>query len=137
MARLSNSGILPCSERTGPRALLTRVEITDGDQNAVIAVQDDGPGFTEESATRAFHRFFRGPVESNSSEGAGLGLALVLRIAQLHSGNVAIGRGTYGRARVTVTLRCLAAQNQESCHQAVPGDTIALVGHTHCDSCGH
>ena len=66
-----------------------------------------------------------------------LGLALVLRIAQLHSGSVEIGRGTYGGARVTVTLRCLAAQNQESCHQAAPGDTIALVEHTHCDSGGH
>ncbi len=114
-----------------------RVEISDGDQKAAIAVQDDGPGFTEESATRAFHRFFRGPEESNSSEGAGLGLALVLRIAQLHSGSVEIGRGTYGGARVTVTLRCLAAQNQESCHQAAPGDTIALVEHTHSDSGGH
>ncbi len=113
-----------------------RVEISDGDQKAAIAVQDDGPGFTEESATRAFHRFFRGPQESHSSEGAGLGLALVLRIAQLHSGSVEIGRGTYGGARVTVTLRCLV-QNQESCHQAAPGDTIALVEHTHCDSGGH
>src|SRR5271165_3873808 len=87
-----------------------RVEITDGDQKAVIAVTDDGPGFTEESATRAFHRFFRGPEQSDFSEGAGLGLALVLRIAQLHSGTVEIGRGTYGGARVTVALRCLGTE---------------------------
>jgi signal transduction histidine kinase len=83
-----------------------RVEISDGDQSATIAVLDDGPGFSEESSTRAFHRFFRGPEESDSSDGAGLGLALVLRIAQLHSGSVDIGRGTYGGANVTVTLRC-------------------------------
>ena len=54
-----------------------RVEISDGDQKAAIAVQDDGPGFTEESAKRAFHRFLRGPEESNSSQGAGLALAFV------------------------------------------------------------
>ena len=84
-----------------------RVEISANEQHAVIAVVDDGPGFSEESSTRAFHRFFRGPEAINSSDGAGLGLAMVLRIAQLHSGSVDIGRGTYGGARVTVTLRYL------------------------------
>ena len=95
-----------------------RVEISDGDQSAAIAVVDDGPGFSEESSTRAFHRFFRGPEESNSSDGAGLGLALVLRIAQLHSGGVEIGRGTYGGARVTVTLRCLCPETTTGVSQA-------------------
>jgi signal transduction histidine kinase len=87
-----------------------RVEISESHQRAAIAVQDDGPGFSEESSARAFHRFFRGPELSNTSDGAGLGLALVLRIAQLHSGGVEIGRGPYGGARVTVTLRCLCPE---------------------------
>jgi len=87
-----------------------RVEISANDQYATIAVVDDGPGFSEESSTRAFNRFFRGPEAKNSSDGAGLGLAMVLRIAQLHSGDVEIGRGNYGGARVTVTLRCLCPE---------------------------
>jgi len=87
-----------------------RVEISANDQYATIAVVDDGPGFSEESSTRAFNRFFRGPEATNSSDGAGLGLAMVLRIAQLHSGDVEIGRGNYGGARVTVTLRCLCPE---------------------------
>ena len=87
-----------------------RVEIGANDQYATIAVVDDGPGFSEESSTRAFNRFFRGPEASNSTDGAGLGLAMVLRIAQLHSGDVEIGRGNYGGARVTVTLRCLCPE---------------------------
>ena len=85
-----------------------RVEISARDQDAVIAVVDDGPGFSEETSTRAFHRFFRGPEAINSSDGAGLGLAMVLRIARLHSGGVDIGRDTCGGARVTVTLGCLS-----------------------------
>jgi signal transduction histidine kinase len=87
-----------------------RIEISASDQHAVIAVADDGPGFSEESASRAFHRFFRGPEQIDSADGAGLGLALVLRIAQLHSGDVDIGRGTHGGARVTVSLRCLCEE---------------------------
>ena len=53
-----------------------------------VTVQDDGPGFSEESLTRAFHRFFRGPEESSSSEGVGLGLALVRRIVERHGGQI-------------------------------------------------
>jgi len=87
-----------------------RVEISTSDQYATITVVDDGPGFGEESSTRAFNRFFRGPEATNSSDGAGLGLAMVLRIAQLHSGNVEIGRGNYGGARITVTLGRLYAE---------------------------
>ena len=87
-----------------------RVEISANDQYATIAVVDDGPGFSEESSIRAFNRFFRGPEATDSSDGAGLGLAMVLRIAQLHSGDVEIGRGNYGGARVTVTLRCLCPE---------------------------
>ena len=88
-----------------------RVEISANDQYATIAVVDDGPGFSEESSTRAFNRFFRGPEATHSSDGAGLGLAMVLRISQLHSGTVEIGRGHFGGARVIVTLKYLCPES--------------------------
>jgi signal transduction histidine kinase len=81
------------------------IEIRDAKQSITLAVLDDGPGFTEETAARAFHRFFRGPEESKHFEGAGLGLALVLRIAHLHSGSVQLEPGINGGAKVTVSLR--------------------------------
>jgi len=78
----------------------------DGDGTTVtVTVQDDGPGFGEESAKRAFHRFFRGSEEGRPSDGAGLGLALVLRIARLHGGTVSIVAGIDGGAGVALTLR--------------------------------
>ncbi len=82
-----------------------RVEIHEADEGVTLAVLDDGPGFTEETAARAFHRFFRGPAENERFEGAGLGLALVLRIADLHAGTVELGAGIDGGAKVVVTLR--------------------------------
>jgi len=65
-----------------------------------IVVRDDGPGFNAESAQRAFHRFFRGSEEGRKSEGAGLGLAMVLRVVQLHGGAVRIVPGFDGGAGV-------------------------------------
>jgi len=50
-----------------------------------IAVTDQGPGIPEGDRTRAAERFFRGESARNTP-GAGLGLALVQAVAQLHGG---------------------------------------------------
>ncbi len=76
------------------------IDITE--ETAEIAVEDTGCGIGEEHLSRIFDRFYR-VDPSRSTEGTGLGLALVKSIAELHGGNVAvlskIGRGT------RVTLR--------------------------------
>lgn len=76
------------------------IEVASEDERVTIAVRDDGPGFSEESARRAFHRFFRGPELGHPTDGAGLGLALVLRIVQLHLGTVRIVPGIEGGAGI-------------------------------------
>ena len=78
------------------------VEVETDDVRVTVTVRDDGPGFSEDSARRAFHRFFRGCEEGRPSDGAGLGLALVLRIAQLHAGAVKIVDGIDGGAGVAL-----------------------------------
>ena len=69
---------------------------------AEIVVTDTGCGIDAEHLPRVFDRFYR-VDPSRSSEGSGLGLALVKSIAELHGGSLAIvsevGRGT------SVTLR--------------------------------
>jgi two-component system heavy metal sensor histidine kinase CusS len=62
-----------------------------------VAVKDNGRGIEPEHLPRVFDRFYRAEA-SRSSDGAGLGLALVKSIVDLHQGSVQIeselGRGT-------------------------------------------
>ncbi len=81
-----------------------RVQVQGEGRTAAFCVRDNGPGFNEESARRAFHRFFRGPESKSSSDGAGLGLALVARIAQLHGGGIEMVPGLDGGAGLALRL---------------------------------
>ncbi len=56
---------------------------------AEIAVEDHGVGIPQEHIERVFERFYRvDPARAAESGGAGLGLAIVRRIARLHGGDV-------------------------------------------------
>jgi len=53
-----------------------------------VSVRDAGPGVGPEHLPRLFARFYRAP-EARGEPGAGLGLALVERVARAHGGTVA------------------------------------------------
>jgi two-component system sensor histidine kinase QseC len=78
----------------GPGANV-RVAVTARDGHALLTVEDDGPGVPREVLDQLGRRFFRGP-ETRAS-GSGLGLSIVLRIAELHRGNVRFSSGDGGR----------------------------------------
>lgn len=64
---------------------------------AVVRVQDDGPGVPEEQADLVFERFFRGDAaRSRASRGTGLGLAIARTLARRHGGDVELVTGTVG-----------------------------------------
>ncbi len=60
-----------------------------------IVVTDHGPGIPEVDRSRATERFFRGET-ARSTPGAGLGLALVQAVAQLHTGELRLGAASPG-----------------------------------------
>lgn len=69
-------------------------------QVAVLSVKDDGIGISDEDQARIFERFFRGDPSRNASKafGAGLGLAMVKKIVEIHGGRIEVsskvGEGT-------------------------------------------
>jgi PAS domain S-box-containing protein len=56
------------------------------DGGAVLVVEDNGRGVPKELSEAIFEPFRQGPSESSHSPGAGVGLALVARFAELHGG---------------------------------------------------
>ena len=56
---------------------------------AALRVRDDGQGIKEEDFERIFERFWRCD-ESRSTEGTGLGLAMVKKIAELHGAEIRV-----------------------------------------------
>jgi signal transduction histidine kinase len=78
--------------------------VTDG-SNAVLTVDDSGPGLSPEALVHGFDRFWRGdPSRARHSGGAGLGLAIVQAVARAHGGTVSAGNREAGGARFTMTL---------------------------------
>ena len=70
-----------------------------------VHVDDDGPGVPPEARDRVFEPFFRMDASRTSDTGgAGLGLAIVQRIAQVHGGTVTVGEAPLGGARFTLEL---------------------------------
>ena len=74
-----------------------KISIVIRDAHSEIAVSDNGSGIAPEHLPRVFDRFYRAD-SSRSSDGAGLGLALVKSIVDLHGGTARIdsevGHGT-------------------------------------------
>ena len=77
------------------------ISLRRSEHSAEVSVRDSGSGIGPEHLPRVFDRFYRGDP-SRSSTGAGLGLALVKSILDLHGGSTAI-ESTVGRG-TTVTL---------------------------------
>ena len=83
-----------------------RVGVTrDGDE-AVLVVEDDGPGIPEDLREQVFGRFVRGsgPADRAPRGGTGLGLAIVRSVAGAHGGSVEAGSATSGGARFVVRM---------------------------------
>lgn len=81
------------------------IAVSQGGQEAVVAVRDTGIGIPAEYQSRVFERFFRvDKSRSKASGGTGLGLSIVKHIAQYHHGTIDLqseaGKGTV----ISITL---------------------------------
>ena len=85
----------------GSRVVLSAT--AKGDQ-VEICVADQGPGIPEEERGRVFEKYYRGPEARDSVDGAGLGLAISLRIVQAHAGTMWVEDNPGGGARFCVSI---------------------------------
>lgn len=82
--------------------VMVRVRATPTD--AVVTVEDNGPGIAPELQGRIFDRFARGDSSRQRASGStGLGLAIAQAVVEAHGGSIAVA-STPGATRFTVTL---------------------------------
>ncbi len=74
-----------------------------------VTVTDEGPGIPATAREQVFERFFRvdtarSRTESSATSGAGLGLAIARRIAEMHAGRLELQESRQGRTVFRLTL---------------------------------
>jgi signal transduction histidine kinase len=79
------------------------VTVSRSGHDAVLQVEDRGPGIAEGDRVRIFERFVRGAAAAGT-QGLGLGLSLVAEIARWHGGEAGIEAVPSGGSRFRVTL---------------------------------
>lgn len=88
------------AKRRGTIAVTLSADTSDGRDDVVIVVEDDGPGLAPEIADRLFQSF----ASFGKEGGTGLGLALVKRIAEDHKGGVVVESTPGGGCRFIMHL---------------------------------
>ncbi len=78
-----------------------KVSVAEGSHgNAVVRVEDDGPGIELTQSDKIFDRFYR--LDDSQVDGCGLGLAIVSEVAVAHGGKVKLTNGTSTQFSLTL-----------------------------------
>ena len=89
--------ILDNAAKFSPEGGTVGVTLRKKDGKVIAAFTDQGPGMDEKTASHIFEQFYQGDT-SHRTQGNGLGLAMVKKIASLHGGSVSVdtapGRGS-------------------------------------------
>jgi signal transduction histidine kinase len=97
-----------------------RIRLYEEAGEAVLVVEDSGPGVRPELLPHVFELFARDPEHADRG-GLGIGLALVKRLVDLHGGSVnAENLAEHGGARFTVRLPAIPEPEPVARHAARP-----------------
>jgi signal transduction histidine kinase len=112
--------LLDNAARYSPQQGNVRVETGELNGEALVAVDDSGPGIPAEERERVFERFYR-LQSSSGTDGSGIGLSIVRSVARAHGARVVLSDSELGGLRATVYLSMTLTQQSE----AAPAQTAA------------
>jgi two-component system OmpR family sensor kinase len=111
-----------------PPGTLTTVRLNREGRYARLAVSDNGPGLSAETAARVFERFYRAdPSRSRTSGGSGLGLSIVWAIVNAHGGTVTVEPEPDGGVSFTVLLPTIELTDAEPDVEQLPAQDSAAA----------
>lgn len=107
--RVMENLLANAAKHTPPGTPVTvRVERVDGE--ALVAVEDEGPGIAEEDLVHLGRRFFRGGrADTRSTRGLGLGLALANEVLAAHGSRLEVDSAPGEGARFSFRLPLVEA----------------------------
>ena len=77
--------LLSNAEKYGRENGTINVRLYSADNKAVLSAKDNGIGISKEDLPKIWNRFYRADASRSETEGFGLGLSLVKKIAEIHS----------------------------------------------------
>lgn len=94
-----------------PPGAAVDVAMSQQSTDYVVTVTDSGPGIPPGELERVFERFVRldtarSRTDDSATSGAGLGLAIARRIAEMHGGQLVIAESRPGRTVLQLLLPC-------------------------------
>ena len=109
-----------------PQGGTVRVSLKAAKRNAVLIVDDSGPGIPADQREKVFERFYRAP-ESRSMPGSGLGLAIVKQVFDRHNATIVAEESDDGGARFRVVFPGRPPEVDGADVQEAPAETTARV----------
>lgn len=85
-----------------PRCGTVALDITESGESIAVTVSNTGKDIDPEKIDKIFNKFYQGD-ESHAGEGNGIGLAIVKRVVDLHSGKITV-KSQNGMTAFTVEL---------------------------------
>jgi two-component system OmpR family sensor kinase len=92
--------LLDNAVRYTPEHGSVRISLSARDGAGMLAIEDSGPGISEQDRARVFDRFYR--IPGTAPGGSGLGLAIVKAIADRHGASVELAEASLGGLAVRV-----------------------------------
>ncbi len=101
--------VLDNAIKHGPEGEAIEVRVSGRGDAYEVSIVDGGPGIPPDAAERVFERFFRldtarSRQESTLTSGAGLGLPIARRIAEMHGGTLTLVSSRPGRTEFRLSI---------------------------------
>lgn len=65
-------------------------QLSENDENVIIHITDDGVGMPAHMIENLFQQYYRGTTTDTSSDGTGLGMAIVYNLVHAHEGTISV-----------------------------------------------
>lgn len=99
------ANLLSNAAKFSPEGVAIRASISVDGDDAVLRVDDAGPGVPEEERAHIYAAFFRGSGDAVvRTRGAGIGLSVVKEVVEQMGGSISVGDSPAGGARFEVRL---------------------------------